>query len=169
MKPCIVIISTFANGNARLFFDFSISAVLTLLVNGIVRPLNEYAIQDLQRVDVWLRVIDKLAADSERPDLLEKRDFLASMRQWTLRVVQEAMSGEDSGVRGLPCLQEFTGSYPGAALQSQFGQDDSIWDAQWIPELSGAQSDVFPAGLWHASDVWENRPINNDVAFNGLY
>ena len=68
-----------------MFFEFSISAVLTLLVNGIVRPFSEDIGEDLRRVDTWLKVIDILATSSERADLLEKKEFLVHMRAWNLR------------------------------------------------------------------------------------
>lgn len=79
----------------RMFSEFSISAVLTLLVNGIVRPFGEYIGEDLRRVDTWIKVIDILATSSERQDLIEKKEFLIRMRTWTFHVVQDHFAGND--------------------------------------------------------------------------
>jgi hypothetical protein len=74
-----------------LFFDYNISAVLTLLLNYVVRPLeDQFLSADRRRVEDWMQVIELLANTSERPDLLEKRDFLLGMKAWSLEAVQIA-------------------------------------------------------------------------------
>lgn len=156
-----------ANRNSRLFFHFSISAVLTLLVNGIVRPFEESVHLDLQRVDVWLRVIDKLARDSDRPDILEKKDFLARMYQWTSRIVQETASGQPPGAADLPCMYGFTGSQPPPyEIQDLAGND--IWDASWIPELDNHQADGFQDSLLMPDEAWIDWMSINDVGIDAL-
>lgn len=158
-----------ANSTIRLFFNFSISAVLTLLVNGIVRPFDENVTLDLQRVDVWLRVIDKLAKDSDRLDLLEKRDFLARMQQWTSRVVQEAIAGlRSSDLTSMRCIKGFTGSRDRAEEQEQFVDDYAIWDASWIPELDDYQAGGFPDDALMSDDPFLDWTSMNDIGTNAL-
>ncbi|KAK5168971.1 uncharacterized protein LTR77_006280 [Saxophila tyrrhenica] len=75
-----------------LYFEHSVSAVLTLLVNGIVRPLGEGLSEDFRRIDEWISVIDVLASTSERADLLRKKQFLLDMRTWMLSCVKDALA-----------------------------------------------------------------------------
>ena len=133
----------------RCIYKYSISAVLTLLVSAIVRPLDETVAQDLQRVEAWLRVIDKLATDSERPDLLEQKDFLDSMKQWALRVVQEATYTAISETMHFPSIQENIGT---PTLQLQLGNDENIWNAPWIQ----TDPDLSPGGQFGPSFVSED-------------
>lgn len=153
---------------ARLFFHFSISAVLTLLVNGIVRPFEDSIHLDLQRVDVWLRVIDKLARDSDRADILEKKNFLARMYQWTLRIVQEAASGQGPGAADLPCMYGITDSHPAQDDLPEFAGNDTIWDASWIPELDHYQADGFSDSLLMPDDAWIAWTSMNNVGVDAL-
>ena len=144
-----------------MFFHFSISAVLTLQVNGIVRPLNDQAHCDLRRVDTWLNVVDILATSSERPDLLEKKEFLDHMKGWTLHALQNATSGTDSELQHLlPCLSKLKSSnmFPDVA------DDETNLDSQRIPELGHVQPDVFPLGLLNDSNLGDSWSSN--VAFN---
>lgn len=158
-----------ADTMTRLFFNFSISAVLTLLVNGIVRPFDDYVNLDLQRVDVWLRVIDKLARDSDRLDLLEKRDFLDRMQKWTSRVVQEAIAGlRSSDVTSMRCIKGFTGSRDHAEDNERFVDDYTIWDASWIPELDNYQAEGFPEDMLIPDNMWIDWTSMNDIDANAL-
>ena len=109
--------------------------MLTLLVNGIVRPLDGHAAHDLQRVDTWLQVIDILATSSERPDLLQKKDFLLHMRTWTVHVVRDTLSGRDNG-----CCERQNVAYLERAGSST--QDEE--DAFGISDLGNVHPDVFP-------------------------
>ena len=119
--------------NRRVFFEFSISAILTLLVNGIVRPLNDHAFDDLQRVDTWLQVIDILATSAERADLLQKKEFLVHMRTWMLKVMREAMSG-----RKFECEDQAYLTETEAVLEDK---EDAMFEA---PGLANFHPDVFP-------------------------
>ena len=84
-----------------------------------------------------------MAKDSERPDLLEKRDFLDRMRQWTLRAYQQAVSGQDLGLKDMPCIGRITGTDYGTHQEPRFSSDESIWDAQWLSEFAEMQSGMF--------------------------
>jgi hypothetical protein len=119
-----------------MFFEFSISAVLTLLVNGIVRPFSENIGEDLRRVDTWLKVIDILATSSERADLLEKKEFLMHMRAWTLHVVSDSLAGNET-----ECCARAAREY----LESEKALiQDGDFAAMGMPELEGMHPDVFP-------------------------
>ena len=119
-----------------MFFEFSISAVLTLLVNGIVRPFNEHITQDLQRVDTWMKVIDVLATSSDRSDLLEKKEFLMHMRAWTLHVVQDHVAGNETECCGRSA-REYLESEKAILQVSEYSGLD-------LPELEDMHPDVFP-------------------------
>lgn len=130
-----------------MFFDYSISAMLTILVNGIVRPIGTHNAEDLKRVDTWLRVIDILATDSERPDLLEKKEFILHMRSWTLKVMQASKDRSDLNLElEYPCLHE---RYGNAVANGEFSIDD-----QWLPDLTDVHADIFPLPMV-AREVWE--------------
>lgn len=136
----------------RMFFDYSISAMLTLLVNGIVRPTDSHNPGDLKRVDSWLAVIDILTTESERTDLLEKKEFILHMRQWTLKVIASTQNGEGFSLADYPCLNERYGS---ARDSGELGVDD-----QWLPDLTDVHPDTFPLPLV-SREVWE--PWMHDV------
>ena len=135
-----------------MFFDYSISAMLTLLVNGIVRPTDTHNAGDLKRVDTWLAVIDILATESERPDLLEKKEFILHMRGWTLKVIRSTQNGEPFSLTDYPCLQE---RYGNAINNGELCVDD-----QWLPDLTDVHADTFPLPLV-SREVWE--PWTHDV------
>lgn len=119
-----------------MFFEFSICAVLTLLVNGIVRPFSKYISEDLRRVDAWFKVIDILATSSERSDLLEKKEFLKHMRSWTLHVVQDHFESRNSDCFD-KAAQAILESEKAAGHGAEFGDVD-------MPELDGFHPDLFP-------------------------
>lgn len=130
-----------------MFFDYSLSAMLTLLVNGIVRPTDEHNAEDLKRVDTWLRVIDILATDSERPDLQEKKEFILHMRDWTLKVIQATRERSDFSLAvDYPCLHERYGS--------SVANGELFVDDQWLPDLMDVHADIFPLPMIDR-EVWE--------------
>lgn len=135
-----------------MFFDYSISAMLTLLVNGIVRPTDSHNPEDLKRVDTWLAVIDILATESERPDLLEKKEFILHMREWTLKVIHSTQNGDPLSLADYPCLNE---RYGNAVNNGELCVDD-----QWLPDLTDVHPDTFPLPLV-SRDAWE--PWMHDV------
>lgn len=139
-----------------MFFDYSISAMLTLLVNGIVRPNDTRNSDDLRRVDTWLRVIDLLSTESERPDLLEKKEFILHMRTWTLKVIQDSRTRADFSLTEYPCLHE---RYGNAVMNGELMVDDG-----WLPDLQHAHADIFPLPMV-AREVWEPWSMSPQVAW----
>ena len=91
---------------------------------------------DLRRVDTWLKVIDILATSSERNDLLEKKEFLTHMRAWTLAVVRDATAGietEDCAKAAREYLE-----WENAITQN------NEYVGTGMPEWDGMHPDVFP-------------------------
>ncbi len=140
-----------------MFFEFSISAVLTLLVNGIVRPSSEYVGEDLRRVDTWLKVIDVLATSSDRADLLEKREFLIHMRAWTLHVISDSLVGSESE-SCVRAAREY--------LESERALDqDGEFAAMGMPELEGMHPDVFPLDQIHEGNLFRDSWLSDGMTW----
>lgn len=131
-----------------MFFDYSVSAMLTLLVNGIVRPLDEHNAADLQRVDSWLRVVDILATESERPDLLEKKEFILHMRGWTVKAIEDAI--DPAGVTHNP--EEYACFRRNNAMAEAHAE--VMPDPSWWPDLTNFHADIFPLPMV-SREVWE--------------
>ena len=147
-----------------MFFHFSICAVLTLLVNGIVRPLDNEVGTDLRRVDTWVQVIDILAISSERSDLLKKKEFLHYMRTWTLHVVQDALLGGGGEVNDLPCLTEWkqrNASGHASSLELPVDEPNLGWD--WLSDVGHVQPDIFPLDLINTGNSIDSWPANNGI------
>lgn len=124
--------------------------MLTLLVNGIVRPFNEHAANDLRRVDTWLRVIDILATSSERADLLQKKEFLAHMRDWTRHVIEDGLSGIET-----ECFAGQCRAYLDSADETT--RDDVTTG---LPGLGDYDPDVFPLDrlyVGHPAENWAHQ------------
>lgn len=131
-----------------MFFDYSVSAMVTLLVSGIVRPRDEHNAEDLKRVDTWLRVVDILATESERPDLLEQKKFISQMRGWTVQKIRAAFDPDRYSLADLPpCMHE---------RHDVAGVDEELFiDEQWLPDFtSDVHADIFPLPMV-AREVWE--------------
>jgi hypothetical protein len=137
----------------RLYFEFSICAVLTLLVNGIVRPFGEHISEDLRRVETWLKVIDILATSSERHDLLEKKEFLTHMRAWTLKVVNDHSVGTDTD-ECVRAAREYLESE--AALQS------NAFDGL---DMGGLHPDVFPLDQIHEGNLLRDSWMDDGMTW----
>lgn len=140
-----------------MFFDYSLSAMLTLLVNGIVRPLDEHNAADLQRVDSWLRVVDILATESERPDLLEKKEFILHMRGWTVQKIEEASNPNAVAVANdYSCLR--------GDQDISAGNVERAGDDVWWPDLTEFHADIFPLPMV-SREVWEpwSLPAQNSM------
>lgn len=135
-----------------MFFDYSISAMLTLLVNGIVRPTDEHNAEDLRRVDTWLRVTDILATESERPDLLEKKEFILHMRTWTLKVIEATQERREFDMAN---EYPFVPERDGRAVQ----EGELVVDDQWLPDLTDVHADIFPLPLV-GREFWEPWTMN---------
>ena len=127
--------------------------MLTLLVNGIVRPLDTQVARDLQRVDAWLRVIDILASAIEQPELLEKKEFLLHVRTWTLKVVEDALKGGHKDDDLLHCLEQNPASFIDSTMGTSY---DGLDDMQWLSDLSNVHPDVFPLEMLQESESWES-------------
>lgn len=138
-----------------MFFEFSICAVLTLLVNGIVRPFGEYISDDLRRVDTWLKVIDILATSSERSDLLEKKEFLMHMRAWTQHVVQDHIHGDETECCGR-AAREYLESERALLQANEFEGLD-------MPVLEGMHPDVFPL-----DQIYEGNLVKDSWLDDGM-
>lgn len=137
----------------RLFFDYSISAMLTLLANGIVRPCDPNGPADLTRVDQQLRVIDLLATSTERPDLLEKKEFVLHMRLWTVTVLQAAKEKADFSYSELPCVKARYGDGSESAGADQQAVDALFGDC--MPYMDdNLHPDVFPYDLMNSRAPW---------------
>ena len=141
----------------RLFFEFSISAMLTLLVNCIVRPLNDYTAADLRRVDTWLRVIDILATSSERPDLLQKKEFLVHMRAWTLHVMQDTLAGRET-----ECVAKQTQAYLDGTEKLPEDRDDEYLG---MTHFGNLHPDVFPLDQLYVGPTREDWVDGSAIAW----
>lgn len=106
----------------RLFFEYSICASLTLLVNAIVRPLDMHLEEDIKQVNEWLQVVDILASTSERPDLLQTRQFLLGMREWALSRVKAALAEREAQAAAQAAA--VAAVQPHGMFESLFSADD---------------------------------------------
>ncbi|KAK3717962.1 hypothetical protein LTR37_005388 [Vermiconidia calcicola] len=142
-RDALDLASLTSRGNFQNFWlslHFSISAVLTLLMNGILRPLAPEVTHDLRRVDEWLRVIGVLATTTGRPDLLEEQQFLVRMRAWTSEVLQEALfRGRSECVesQAIPGHDQGPITFDADETQAALGTD-------WVSGTSVQHPDVFP-------------------------
>ena len=138
--------------------------MLTLLVNGVVRPQNEHAIPDLHRVDMWLRVVDILATSSERKDLLEKKEFLANMRRWTVKAIQDAWSkpGTELGLQSLADVRD-ANNFEMIQLPT-VEENEPKSNPDWTSGLINIQPDVFPLNQIQPWEEW-----SSNVAFTWPY
>lgn len=139
-----------------MFSEFSISAVLTLLVNGIVRPFGEHIGEDLRRVDTWIKVIDILATSSERQDLIEKKEFLMHMRVWTFNVVQDHLAGNE-------------GQYCYKAAREYLESENASLQANGFDEvemaMEGLHPDVFPLGQLHDGNFLKESWLDDGMTW----
>jgi len=130
--------------------------MLTLLANGIVRPRDPCNAADLHRVDQQLRVIDILATTSERPDLLEKKEFVLLMRTWTVRVLQRASQQPDFDLAELPCLKARYAPEVGTRSREADQDIDALF-GDWQPILDDTlHPDVFPLDMMAPGGPWNN-------------
>ena len=143
-----------ANRKNRLFLPFSMSALLTLLVNALLRPLDDRIAQDLRRIDGWLRVVDILATSTGRADLDEEKGFILTMRSWTLSVVNDAATGADMGYRDWPCFKELEDS-KGIVSPPLTETSEGNYEDMSLGDLGGIHPDVFPLDFWHSQNSWE--------------
>ena len=137
-----------------MYFDFSICAVLTLLVNGIVRPFGQHISEDLRRVETWLKVIDILATSSERHDLLEKKEFLMHMRAWTLKVVQNDAVGND-----IECIQAAR-----EYIESEASLQTNGFEALDMT-VEGLHPDVFPLDQIHEGNLLRDSWMDDGMTW----
>ncbi|KAK3707059.1 hypothetical protein LTR37_012391 [Vermiconidia calcicola] len=126
--------------------------VITLYAGGLtwgnfqnVWPLAPEVTHDLRRVDEWLRVIGVPARTTGRPDLLEEEQFLAQMRAWAVRVLQETLSRRRSECvesRAVPVLGQAPNTFDADDAEAALGTD-------WMSGVSVQHPDVFPLDQTH--------------------
>ncbi len=102
---------------------------------------------DSQRIETWIPIVDALTSASERPDLLEKRDFLLNLKAWALATAEAARkSVAEEQLAGPDPLHEGLIRDARTTLDDESLHADSFPFEQW--EWSLEDESVLPIWRW---------------------